>query len=92
MVMFTGGKHTKIIPHCQHQCGDHAAVPDEEVLDADAYWNLDFDGTLLPEGADLTLLYARAAWPTLQAAQQQWRTERDALEHQRRPMPRGRRS
>ena len=64
----------------------------EDQLDTDAYWNLDFDGELLPEGAEPTLLYARIAFPTVAAAQHQFRLETDAhaerSRHKPRPRPR----
>lgn len=68
----------------------HVPAHDILVLDESAYWNLDFDGTELPEGADLTFLYAKVAFPTLAAAQHQFETERLALEAQRRPVKRPR--
>jgi hypothetical protein len=49
----------------------------EQVLDLDAYWNLGFDGEPLDDG-EPTLLYARVAFPSLAAAQSQFRLERDA--------------
>ena len=60
-------------------------VSSRDVLDVAAYWNLGFDGEPLPEGDDLTLLYAKVAFPTLAAAQAQWRLEREALDARRRP-------
>lgn len=54
-----------------------------EVLDADAYWNLDYRGNLAAEGDDLMCLYAKVAWPTLLAAQQQFRMEAQAREQER---------
>lgn len=68
----------------------HVPAHDIKVLDEDAYWNLDFDGTELPPGADLTLLYAKVAFPTLTAAQHQYAIERLALEQRRRPVKRHR--
>lgn len=71
-----------------------------EELDLRAYWNLDFDGTELPltdpetgelvNDPDPTLLYARVAFPTLAAAQHQFRIEKAAREAERvhRPRPR----
>lgn len=53
-------------------------VETREELDLSAYWNLDFDGSLLGEGEPLTLLYAKVAWPTLAAAQEQFRLQEDA--------------
>lgn len=55
-----------------------------EQIDLDAYWNLDFDGTVLPRGEMPTLLYAKVAWPTLAAAQQQFRMQQLAQEAQQR--------
>jgi hypothetical protein len=55
----------------------------EHVFDPDAYWNLDFDGTELPPGSNLTLLYARVAFPSLAAAQHQHKIERLAIGAQR---------
>jgi hypothetical protein len=63
---------------------------DERVLDEGAYWNLDFDGEPLAEGEPLTLLYARVAFPTLAAAQHQFRIERQAQAERSRPRPRPR--
>jgi hypothetical protein len=61
-----------------------------EELDADAYWNLDFDGQPLAEGEPLTLLYDKVAWPTVAAAQEQFRLQQDALaeRHRHKPRPR----
>jgi len=61
-----------------------------EELDAGAYWNLGFDGEPLGEGEPLTLLYAKVAWPTVAAAQEQFRLGRDALAHRNQPRPRQR--
>jgi hypothetical protein len=58
-----------------------------EQLDLDAYWNLDFDGSLLPAGEMPTLLYARSAWPRLKDAQEQWRLETDAMKERSRHKP-----
>ena len=62
-------------------------------LDPSAYWNLDFDGTLLPAGAPLTLLYNKTAWPTYSAARKQFEDQREAdLARQvAKPRPRSRR-
>lgn len=66
-------------------------VSSQEVLDLDAYWNLDFDGTPLEDGAIATLLYAKVAFTTLAAARQQFRLEQDAHAERNRPKPRLRR-
>jgi hypothetical protein len=64
----------------------------EDVLDAGAYWNLGFDGEPLDDGELLTLLYAKVAFPTLSAAQHQFRIEKEALEARRQPTRRTRRT
>jgi len=62
----------------------------EHQLDLDAYWNLGFGGELLPDGDVPTLLYARVAFPTLAAAQAQFRLEKDAQAERSRTRPRPR--
>jgi len=69
-VMITGPYITKPVVVPEHE---------EQVLDLDAYWNLGFDGEPLDGGDIPTLLYARVAFPSLAAAQNQFRLERDAL-------------
>ena len=54
-----------------------------EQIDLDAYWNLDFDGTVLPRGEMPTLLYDKVAWPTVVAAQEQFRFQELAREAER---------
>jgi hypothetical protein len=51
-----------------------------EVLDIDAYWNLDYQGNLADEGDQPMCLYAKVAWPTLADAMRQFQTERLARE------------
>lgn len=55
----------------------------EQVLDLAAYWNLDFDGDPLAENEPATLLYAKVAYPTLAAAQDQFRLQTDAQQARR---------
>lgn len=68
----------------------HVPAHDELVLDLDAYWNLGFDGEPLAAGESLTLLYAKAAFPTVAAAQKQFGLERDAQAERSRHKPRRR--
>lgn len=82
-MMVTGPYITKpvIVPeHTRH------------VLDLAAYWNLDFDGELLPDDAAPTLLYAKSAFPVVASAQRQFQLEKDAQaersRHKPRPRPR----
>ena len=58
-------------------------VESREMLDLSQYWNLDFDGTEMPNMTDPTLLYAKVAFPTVAAAQRQFRLEREALKARR---------
>lgn len=82
-MMITGPYITKPVVIPEHT---------EHVLDPDAYWNLDFDGTLLADGEAPTLLYARVAFPTVAAAQHQFRLEQDARAERSRPRSRRRAS
>jgi hypothetical protein len=60
------------------------------VLDLDAYWNLGFDGELLPGDGEPTLLYAKVAYPTVASAQAQFRLQADAQALRSAPKPRRR--
>jgi hypothetical protein len=57
----------------------HIPAHDIEVLDVDAYWNLDYYGDYAPNEEPMNL-YAKVAWPTVAAAQAQFRTEKLARE------------
>jgi hypothetical protein len=60
----------------------HVPAHDEQVLDPDAYWNLDYQGNPAPVEEPM-LWYAKVAFPSLTSAQHQFRTERLALEAER---------
>jgi hypothetical protein len=60
----------------------HIPAHNIEVLDIDAYWNLDYQGQHALNDEPMCL-YAKAAWPTVAEAQRQFRMEAQAREAER---------